>query len=84
MIVEATEEAETEWVQTIRDLAVLDLDFLNECTPGLINNEGAPNQRNLQNASYGGGSIKFQNIWRQWQDEGQLAGLNVYRVDAES
>lgn len=80
-IVEATQEAEDEWVQTILDLAVLNLDFLNECTPGLINNEGAPGQRNLQNSNYGGGSIKFLNLWREWRDAGELAGLRVYRAD---
>lgn len=77
-IVEATKDAEDEWVKTILELAVLDLEFLNECTPGLINNEGAPDRRNLHNSSYGGGSIKFLDLWRKWKEANELAGLRVY------
>ncbi|MEZ5656650.1 MAG: NAD(P)/FAD-dependent oxidoreductase [Sphingobium sp.] len=83
-IVEATQEAEAEWVQTILDLAVHDLEFLNECTPGLLNNEGAANRRNLQNTSYGGGSIKFLNLWREWREANDLAGLRVYGAGSDT
>lgn len=83
-IAEATPEAEAQWVQTILDLAILNEDFLNECTPGLLNNEGSPDQRNRQNGSYGGGSIEFLKLWRQWRDADDLAGLHLYGADAST
>jgi cyclohexanone monooxygenase len=58
-VVETTEEAENEWVQTILELAQNNQKFLESCTPGYYNNEGRPGERSLRNGSYGAGPIAF-------------------------
>ena len=51
--------------------------FLEECTPGYYNNEGKPGERSGQNGFYGGGSVEFFQILRDWRAEGELAGLEL-------
>ncbi len=76
--VEATQEAEQEWVATIRRLATLNQDFLLDCTPGYYNNEGQPeNPNSLQAGNYGLGPEAFFDLLRQWREDGALAGLTV-------
>jgi cyclohexanone monooxygenase len=75
--VEASAEAEEDWVRTIISLARLGRKFFEECTPGYYNNEGRPGERNGQNAPYGGGSEAFFKILRDWRAAGGLAGLEL-------
>ena len=76
-IVEASQAAEQDWIDTIVSLANANLHFLESCTPGYYNNEGKPSQRALQNANYGLGSDKFFKLLKAWRDEGSLAGLEI-------
>ncbi len=74
--VEPTEEAEAEWVATIREKAMNNREFLEACTPGYYNNEGMPAQgTGLAGELYGGGSVEFHDIIRKWRSEGQMKGL---------
>ncbi len=76
--VEATAEAEAEWVATIRRLARLGERFFRECTPGYYNGEGKPEQQNgLIANSYGGGPIEFFKLLKDWRDGGELRGLEL-------
>jgi cyclohexanone monooxygenase len=76
--VEATREAESEWVATIERLARLGERFFRECTPGYYNGEGKTEQRNgLIANSYGGGPIEFFKVLKEWRDEGGLRGLEL-------
>jgi len=75
--IEASEEAEAEWVDTIISLSRGSLSFLEECTPGYYNNEGQPGERNGQNGFYGGGSVAFFKILDDWRAEGGLKGLEL-------
>ncbi|MDO9459713.1 MAG: NAD(P)/FAD-dependent oxidoreductase [Alphaproteobacteria bacterium] len=76
-VVEASQEAEDEWVQVIIRKAKLGLRFYAECTPGYYNNEGKPGERSGQNGQYGGSSEDFFKILQSWRDEGQMRGLEV-------
>jgi cyclohexanone monooxygenase len=76
-VVEVSEAAEEEWVQTIIRLAVMAQDFLESCTPGYYNNEGKPGERSGQNGFYGGGSEEFFRILREWRAAGDLRGLEL-------
>ncbi|HEX4891476.1 MAG TPA: NAD(P)/FAD-dependent oxidoreductase [Alphaproteobacteria bacterium] len=76
-VVEASQEAEDEWVQTIIRKAKLGLRFYAECTPGYYNNEGKPGERSGQNGQYGGSSEEFFRILQQWRDEGEMRGLEI-------
>jgi cyclohexanone monooxygenase len=75
--VEVGEQAEAEWVDTIIRLAGLGRQFLEECTPGYYNNEGKPGERSGQNGFYGGGSVAFFQLLRDWRAEGALRGLEL-------
>lgn len=75
--VEATPEAEEEWVQTIVRLSQFNQKFLESCTPGYYNNEGQPAARSLQNGSYGAGPVAFVGVLEAWRADGSLAGLTV-------
>jgi cyclohexanone monooxygenase len=76
-VIEATSEAEEDWVQTIRGLAILRRKFLEECTPGYYNNEGKPAERSEQDGFYGAGPIAFVKVLEDWRADGSLKGLNV-------
>jgi cyclohexanone monooxygenase len=76
--VEPTQQAEDEWVATIRRLMVNNTAFLKECTPGYYNNEGNPGGNNsLLGSQYGGGPEEFFRIMRDWRAEGSMAGLEI-------
>ncbi|MCZ6620062.1 MAG: NAD(P)/FAD-dependent oxidoreductase [Gammaproteobacteria bacterium] len=76
-IMEATREAEDQWVDTIKQMAIFSKSFLENCTPGYYNNEGKPGQGNsLIGGQYGGGPVAFFKILRDWREEGSLQGLN--------
>jgi cyclohexanone monooxygenase len=74
---EASEEAEQGWVDTIIQMARFGRDFLESCTPGYYNNEGKLSDRAAQNGFFGGGSILFFQMLQQWRDAGDLRGLEV-------
>jgi cyclohexanone monooxygenase len=76
-LVEASQEAEDAWVQTIVDLAQYNVKFLEACTPGYYNNEGRPADRTVRNGSYGAGSPAFIKVLEQWREAGDLAGLEL-------
>jgi len=75
--VEASEAAEQEWVDTIVRLARFGREFLEACTPGYYNNEGKLSERATQNGFYGGGSVEFFRILRDWRAVGGLRGLEL-------
>jgi cyclohexanone monooxygenase len=75
--IEASEEAEAEWVATVVRLAQKNLAFFESCTPGYYNNEGRPTDRSAQNGFYGGGPVAFFALLASWRAEGRLAGLEL-------
>ena len=74
--VEASQEAEEEWIQTIIEKARLTADFQENCTPGYYNNEGKINQT-PQNNTYGGGPIEFFSLMKKWRSKDSLEGLEI-------
>jgi cation diffusion facilitator CzcD-associated flavoprotein CzcO len=76
-LVEATQEAEAEWVDTIVRLSRNTLAFQESCTPGYYNNEGRPSDRNPQDTSYGAGPVAFVQVLEAWRAAGDLAGLDL-------
>jgi cation diffusion facilitator CzcD-associated flavoprotein CzcO len=75
--VEVTKEAEDAWVDTIVGFAGGPLGGLGgaDCTPGYYNNEGQPNPNAMQSAPYGGGSIRFFKLLKEWREDGNFEGL---------
>ncbi len=77
--VEASEEAEARWVETIMSLAIMRQKFQEECTPGYYNNEGQPSALAVRNGSYGAGPMAFIKVLEDWRAEGGLQGLELAR-----
>ena len=75
--VEATAEAEQQWVQAILDLSEARRAFLETCTPGFYNNEGQRSASSDRNLPFGGGPIAFLNILREWREAGTFDGLEL-------
>jgi len=76
--VEATAAAEDEWTEVILDKARNGFGGGiggSDCTPGYYNNEGHPEQRSLNGASYGEGSVAFFELTDAWRRAGTFEGL---------
>jgi cation diffusion facilitator CzcD-associated flavoprotein CzcO len=76
-VVEASQAAEDEWVETIVSSALQRAKFAEECTPGYYNNEGQPSALAARNGPYGKGPIAFVKILEGWRENGTLAGLET-------
>ncbi|MBT5686542.1 MAG: NAD(P)/FAD-dependent oxidoreductase, partial [Gammaproteobacteria bacterium] len=74
--VEVSAAAEAEWVDTIVGFKGGPLGGLGgaDCTPGYYNNEGQPNPNAQQSAPYGGGSIRFFELLKEWREDGNFEG----------
>nr|QQZ49273.1 hypothetical protein JKL49_19560 [Phenylobacterium glaciei] len=77
--VEASQEAESAWVEKILSLAIMRQKFQEECTPGYYNNEGQPSALAVRNGSYGAGPAAFIKVLEDWRAEGTLPGLELDR-----
>ena len=74
--VDVTQEAEDRWVDTIIRASMMNISFLEQCTPGYYNNEGQPNGELIrQNGAYAPGIMAFSNVLEAWKAEGKLDGL---------
>jgi len=74
---ETSEEAETEWVESVIRLSNRSASFAENCTPGYYNNEGMPGEKSRQNGFFMGGPKEFGDILEAWRAEGGLVGLEV-------
>ena len=77
-LIETSEQAEQDYVDEIRRLAVMGTKFYAECTPGYYNSEGAKGNKNgFFSDMHGAGPIKFYRQLAEWRDDGQLNGLEL-------
>jgi cyclohexanone monooxygenase len=78
--VEPSQEAQDNWVSTIRELAIDNSQFDITCTPGYYNNEGGGGGEGIRSALgefYAPGFYAFDNLLREWRDKGDLDGLEL-------
>ena len=76
--IEPTEDAEAEWVETIKKLAMGNLEFFEACTPGYYNNEGSPGSgKGIADQQYGEGPVAFYQLVADWQKDGSMEGLSL-------
>ena len=78
--VEASEEAEHEWTDTIVGQSAGRIAFLESCTPGYYNNEGGSLKLAARSMPYGGGPLAFIQILEDWRWEGGFNGLEFDRI----
>ncbi len=77
-VAEVTTQAEDEWVAQIVALAGTGATaFLEQCTPGYYNREGAGTGGNMQNSPYAPGINAFNSILAQWRERGDLEGMEL-------
>jgi len=75
--VEATADAEHQWVDTVLGMSGARRKFLEQCTPGFYNNEGRASAVADRNAPYGAGPIAFIKLLREWREADDFAGLEL-------
>jgi len=75
--VEATAEAEADWVDTVVARSVVIAGRRESCTPGYYNREGQPSARLNQDSFFFGTPTEYSDILSAWRDAEVLAGLNV-------
>ena len=76
--VEASAEAEEEYVSMIRQTATTGSRFYRECTPGYYNSEGkSGNTSGFFSDMFSGGPIKFFRMLEDWRSDGELKGLEL-------
>jgi cyclohexanone monooxygenase len=75
--IEPSEEAENAWVAEIIARSGPRRAFLEACTPGYFNYEGARPHSVELNEPYGGGALAYLKILDDWRAAGTLQGLEV-------
>ncbi len=76
--VEATAEAEQQYVDDIHRLASSGSRFYQECTPGYYNSEGQTgNRKGFFSDMYGGGPTRFFELLENWRANDELKGLTL-------
>jgi cation diffusion facilitator CzcD-associated flavoprotein CzcO len=75
--VECSEKAQTEWVKHVRETAIDMSAFVRACPPSYLNNEGEEKLRFYLGEVYGPGFYAFDEIIRNWRDQGDLEGLEI-------
>ncbi len=75
--VEPTQAAVDDWVATINGFKVGGLGFLEACTPGYYNNEGAPQAGSAFFGAYTPGTNAFNELLEAWRATDELPGLEL-------
>lgn len=84
---EVSDAAEAGWCDEILSTHVDGSAVMSACTPSRLNNEGDPGAANPLGGSYGGGLgnyFGFKELLARWLDDGELAGLDLERVESEA
>eukprot|EP00456_Euglypha_rotunda_P042932 TRINITY_DN3354_c0_g1_i2.p1 TRINITY_DN3354_c0_g1~~TRINITY_DN3354_c0_g1_i2.p1 ORF type:complete len:271 (+),score=63.23 TRINITY_DN3354_c0_g1_i2:138-950(+) len=76
-VVEPSEQAQDEYVNTFRSLEIDFSEFQNQCPPGYFNNEGEDRPKWALFRGWGPGWGSFQQLVSDWRNKGDMAGLNV-------
>jgi cation diffusion facilitator CzcD-associated flavoprotein CzcO len=74
-VLEVSEQAEAEWVDTIIALGGRTIEFSENCTPGYYNNEGQADAKSRQGGFHFGGPTEFAETLEAWRADGSLQGL---------
>ena len=75
--VEASVQAQDDWVDQIVQTSADRIRKLESCTPGYYNNEGRPSMETARALPHGAGPVMFIDMLRQWRESGDFAGLEL-------
>jgi hypothetical protein len=76
---EATEEAETSWVETVVTRSVASADRAKSCTPGYYNREGQANATTRQGSFFYGTPMEYAAILEVSRANGAPEGFGIRR-----
>lgn len=76
--IEATAQAEADWVQTVLAPNFM-TEYLSQCTPGYYNNEGKATGQGdgFLQGHYADGAVKFYALLKAWREQGGMQGLDA-------
>ena len=79
---EVTQEAEDKWCETIINNSKVNLEYIRECTPSILNAEGHIEDLAKQafTTAYGGGPFEYIQILKDWRDTGFREDLQLART----
>lgn len=72
-----SENAEQQWVNTIKEKSAIDRDFVRDCTPGYYNNEGSDFETSIWASSYGGGAFEYMGVLKDWRQSNLTKDLEL-------
>jgi cyclohexanone monooxygenase len=75
--IEPSEEAVADWVSLVNGFHVGGMGFLEACTPGYYNNEGAPKGGSGFFGAYTPGPAAFAQLLEDWRAGGDLPGMEL-------
>ena len=78
-VLEATAEAEQDWVDTVVARSGVIAGRRETCTPGYYNREGHASERLRQDSFFFGSPTEYADILADWRSSGTLAGFTVTR-----
>jgi cation diffusion facilitator CzcD-associated flavoprotein CzcO len=76
---EASVQAEADWVAKVVEVGNRSTDFAESCTPGYYNAEGQSTAQMRQGAFFMGAPTEFAEMLAAWRADGRLAGMEVKR-----
>ena len=78
--IEATPEAEEEWLATLYEVAIGLAHYSATCIPGYYNSEGATSGKGARNLVYPGSLLHYAGYLERWRDAGDMPGARVVRA----
>ncbi|MDT7722121.1 MAG: hypothetical protein QOE94_3132 [Mycobacterium sp.] len=80
-VMEVSQPAEDRWCATIDEKSTVNLDYVRQCTPSLMNAEG--NLKDLKKlilpTAYGGGAFEYFDILKDWRETGLTEDMELTR-----
>jgi cation diffusion facilitator CzcD-associated flavoprotein CzcO len=78
--IEATPEAEDEWLMVLYGVAMGLAEYSATCTPGYYNSEGSRTTEGARNLVYPGSLMHYAGYLQRWREAGDMAGTTVVRT----
>jgi cation diffusion facilitator CzcD-associated flavoprotein CzcO len=75
--VEASQAAESAWVDTVLSRSSLTAERAKTCTPGYYNREGKADAKTRQGSFFFGGPTEYADILEKWRATGELEGFEL-------
>jgi cyclohexanone monooxygenase len=81
-VMEVTQQAEDRWCETIIAKSNVNLDYIRDCTPSILNAEGHLEELAKQTftTAYGGGPFEYVQLLKAWREGGYLSDLTLTRA----